>query len=276
MITTGSKWFLGLGLVTMVLGWAYGWTSGGNGLGPLTLGWKGAVGDHFGFGVLMTAAFVSIGIGLLELAVRDADAEVLAEVAGTDVVPAVLPASTSYWPAVGAFGVALTVVGLVSAAPLFVFGLITLGVVLVEWAVQTWADRATGDPATNREIRNRFMNPIEFPAAGLLAIAVIVVAFSRVFLALSSEAAVWIAVVVSGLILLVGVLAASRPQLGANVIVGTLLVLAVAVIAGGVGAAVAGEREFHHHEGEEEEEPAEAESSAPLSGLDALTTAVLR
>ena len=52
MITTGSKWFFGLGVVLLVLAAAYGWTTGGNGLGPLTAGYKGGVGDHFGYGIL--------------------------------------------------------------------------------------------------------------------------------------------------------------------------------------------------------------------------------
>ncbi|HEX8802771.1 MAG TPA: hypothetical protein VF743_01220 [Acidimicrobiales bacterium] len=248
MITTGSKWYFGLGVVTLVLAAAYGWTTGGNGLGPLTAGYKGGVGDHFGYGVLLVAGLASLFLGFVAVALRDAEAEAVAQVAGTNVVPAVTPAGTSYWPAVSAFGVALVVVGLVAGATLFVFGLITLGIVLVEWTVQAWADRATGDPATNRTIRNRFMNPVEFPAAALLTVAVLVVSFSRVFLAVSSEAAVWVATGIAVLVLAVGVLIASRPKLGANVIVGALFVAAVAVIGFGVAAGVAGEREFHEHE----------------------------
>ena len=74
MITTGSKWFFGLGFVSLVLAVAYGWTTGGNGVGPLTMGYKGGVGDHFGYGVLVTAGFVSLFLGALSLAVRDAEA----------------------------------------------------------------------------------------------------------------------------------------------------------------------------------------------------------
>ncbi len=100
------------------------------------------------------------------------------------------------------------------------FGLITLGIVLVEWTAQAWADKATGDPAANREIRNRLMNPIEVPAAGLLAVALVVVAFSRVFLTVSSENAVWVATGLAAVIFIVGVLVASRPKLSSNVVVG--------------------------------------------------------
>jgi hypothetical protein len=265
MITTGSKWYFGLGVVTLVLAWSYGWTTGGNGLGPLSVGWKGGVGDHFGYGVLLTAAILSLFLGVVSLAVRDAEAEAVAQVAGTDAVPAVTPVGTSYWPPVTAFGVALVVIGLVSAPVLFVFGLVVLGIVLVEWTVQTWADRATGDPATNREIRNRVMNPIEFPAAGLLAIAVLVVSISRVFLAISADGAVWVATGLSAIVFAVGVFAASRPKLSANVIVGMLFVLAVAVIGVGVAAGVAGTRTFHEHEEEGEGHATESESGAPVS-----------
>jgi hypothetical protein len=120
--------------------------------------------------------------------------------------------------------------------------------------VQTWADHATGDPATNRRIRNRLMNPIEFPVAGVLAVGLVVISFSRVFLALSANGAVWVATVASGLILLFGALVATRPQISANVIVGVALLAAVVVIGLGVAGGVAGERDFHSEsEGEHEE-----------------------
>lgn len=276
MITTGSKWYFGLGFVTLVLAALYGWTTGGNGTGPISVGYRGGVGDHFGYGVLLAAGLASIFLGFVTTAVRDADPVAVAEVAGTESVPAVTPAGASYWPPVAAFGVALVVIGLVSVPVLFVFGLITLGVVLVEWTVQAWADRATGDPAANREIRNRFMNPIEFPAAGLLAVAVLVVSFSRVFLAISKENAVWVATGAAAVVFLVGVFAASRPKLSANAVVGLVLVAAVVVIGLGVAAGVAGEREFHHV-GEEHEEEGEgageghsSESGAPALATDAV------
>jgi len=245
MITTGSKWFFGLGLVSLVLAAAYGWTTGGSGVGPLTMGYKGGVGDHLGYGVLVAAGFVSLFLGSVSLALRDADASAVAQVAGSETVPAAIPAPPSYWPAVTAFGVALVVVGLVASPVLFVFGLVALGVVLVEWAVQTWADRATGDSATNRQIRNHLMNPIEFPAAGLLGIGVVVVAFSRLFLSLSADTVVWVGIGISAIIVGLGFFFASRPRVSANVIVGVLLVAALAVIGLGIGGAVRGEREFH-------------------------------
>jgi hypothetical protein len=256
MITTGSKWFYGLGFVSLVLAAAYGWTTGGNGLGPVSLGYKGAVGDHFGYGILVAAGVVALVYGFVSTAARDAEAEAVAEVAGTAAVPAVTPAGASYWPALAGFGAALVVIGLVAEPLMFVFGLVVLGIVLVEWAVQSWSDRATGDPEANRRIRNRLMNPIEFPAAAALALAVIAVAFSRVFLAISAEAAVWVALAVGVIVVAGGFVLASRPRISPNVIVGLLVVAAIAVIGIGVAGAVAGTREFHPHEEEEPEEGA--------------------
>ena len=111
--------------------------------------------------------------------------------------------------------------------------------------MQAWADRATGDPATNRRIRNRLMNPIEFPAAGLLVIGVVVAAWSRLFLSLSADDAVWVGIGIATLIIVLGFFFASRPRISVNVIVGVLLLAAVVVIGLGIGGAVSGEREFH-------------------------------
>jgi hypothetical protein len=262
MITTGSKWFFGLGAVTLILAAAYGWTTGGNGLGPLTAGYKGGVGDHFGYGILLSTALVSFFLGAVVTASRDAEAEAVAQVAGTDAVPPVTPAATSYWPPVAGFGAGLVVIGLVSDSLLFVFGLIVLGIVLVEWAVQAWADKATGDPETNRRIRNRLMNPIEYPAAGVLALAVLAVAFSRVFLTLSADAAVWVALSAGVVVIGGGFLIAARPKISPNVVVGLLVAGALIVIGIGIVGGVAGPREFHEHE-DEGEPGAEGEGALP-------------
>ena len=88
MITTGAKFYFGLGFLLLVAAVLYGWTSGGvdwglfpghlgdlyfEMLGALTLGYKGAVGDHLGFGVLLGGAAASTTIGSFMVAFRDAD-----------------------------------------------------------------------------------------------------------------------------------------------------------------------------------------------------------
>lgn len=251
MITTGSKFFYGLASLLFVTGVVYGYATGGGGVGPLSIGYKGGVGDLVGYTILMGAAAAAAFIGFATTAFRDADPEATAELLGTDSPPAPTVPGTSYWPVVGAFGAVVTVVGLVLNNVFFVAGLIALGAVAIEWTMQTWAERATGDPAVNREIRNRIMFPLEVPIAGGLAIAVIVVGYSRVFLALSKENAVWAALVIAAVIFVVGTVLASRPAIRTDLVAGLLALAAVATIGFGIFAAVQGERDFEHH-GEEE------------------------
>jgi hypothetical protein len=245
MIPTGSKFFYGLAALLAVAAVVYGYASGGGGVGPISLGYKGGVGEHLGYGILLTGAVASLFAGFCATAFRDADPIPSAAHLGDQAMPAATPTSTSFWPIVGAFGVVLTVVGVVLNNVFFVAGLIALGAVAVEWTMQAWADRATGDPAVNREIRNRIMLPIEVPLAGALAIAVVVVGYSRVFLAVSKLGAVWIALAIAAAIFVIGTILSLRPRIRTDMVAGLLAVAAVATIGMGIFGAVAGEREFH-------------------------------
>jgi len=256
MFTTGSKWFFGLGLLSLVLAVAYGWTTGGNGLGPLTAGYKGGVGDHLGYGLLLATAAGSILLGFVSVATRDASPRAQAQLLGTEQPPPVTPpAHPTYWPVVGALGAALVVLGLVISNVMFVAGFIVLAAVLVEWMVLAWSDRATGDPETNRLIRRRITGPLEVPLVGALAVGGGVWAFSRVFLAASKLGAVWAATVIGVVILALGWALATKPRVSRNVVAGVLALAAVAVLAAGVVTASLGEREFHPHEHERDLSP---------------------
>lgn len=251
MFTTGSKWFFGLGLVSLVLAVAYGWTTGGNGLGPLTVGYKGGVGDHLGYGLLLAIAAGSVFLGLVSVAFRDASPSAQAELAGTDVVPPVAPpAHPAYWPVLGALGATLVVLGLVISNVMFVAGFLVLLVALIEWMVLAWSDRATGDPETNRLVRNRIMGPWEVPLAGAAVVGGGIWAFSRMFLTSSKLGAVWVGTVVGAVVLGIGWLLAAKPRISRNVVVGILAACAVGVLATGVVTAARGERIIEHHEAE--------------------------
>lgn len=255
MFTTGSKWFFGLGLVSLVLAAAYGWTTGGNGLGPLTAGYKGGVGDHLGYGLLLSIAVVAIFLGIVSVATRDAAPSALAELLGTDAAPTVAPpAHHAYWPVVGAFGASLIVLGLVISNVMFVAGFIVLLAVLIEWMVLAWSDRATGDPETNRQLRNRLMGPFEVPLAGGIIVVGAVFAFSRLLLTSSELGAVAVATVLGLVILGIGWAIAAKPNLSSNVIAGVLALCAVGVVAAGVVSAARGERTIEHHEEEHSED----------------------
>lgn len=248
MFTTGAKFFYAVATAAFLAAFGLAWTTGGNGLGPLTAGYKGSVGDHLGYTILMFSAVVALFFGFVSSAFRDADAEAAAEVAGTDAVPAVAPATVSYWPALAAFSAGLVVLGLVVSNVLFVIGLIALGFVTLEWLVQAWSERATGDPASNRAIRNRLMYPLEIPLGGAAVILFVVVSLSRVFLAVSSLGAVVVAGVISLLVLGGGTLVAQKPKVSANVVALLLFVSAIGILTAGIIGANAGERDFEHEE----------------------------
>ncbi|MGH9184287.1 MAG: hypothetical protein ACRD0U_00475 [Acidimicrobiales bacterium] len=248
MITTGSKYFLGLAAAAFIAAGVYGWGTDGGLIGVVLLGLKGGVGEQAGYTVLAFVCFGALLLGGVSTAFRDADPDAVQAIAPSAALPeATPPAGLSPWPVVGAFGAAVTVLGLVISPVLFVAGLIVTGVVAVEWLVQTWADRATGDPETNQQIRNRLMYPLEIPAVGALAIAGLVVAVSRVLLALPKAGSNIVAIAVAALILAVASLVAFKPRLSKNVIVGFLVLVALGVLAGGVTAAALGERDFEPH-----------------------------
>lgn len=262
MITTGSKFFYALAAALLATGIVYGWSTGGDVIGPLSFGYKGGVGDLVGYTTLMAAGFLALFVGFATTAFRDADPEAEAEYLGVDTAPTPTAPGTSYWPVVGAFGVGLTVVGVALDSAFFVAGLLLLAAVAIEWTVQTWAERATGDPAVNREIRNRFMLPLEVPIAGFAGIALVIFGFSRLFLAISKENAVWAALAAAAVVFVVGTVLSTRPHLRTDLVAGLLAIAAVATLGIGIASSVAGQREFEHH-GEEHggEEDTESEGA---------------
>lgn len=265
MITTGSRFFYGMALVGWIAALTYGIiTNGidhggvinnltGDGavdalLGPLTLGYKGGVGDHVGFSILMGFALASLGMGVACTLFRDGDAASLVELPGADPSqPIVAPASLNVWPAVLALAAALVIVGLATSWVVFVVGCVVAAIAGIEWTISTWADGISADPETNAQVRNRLMLPIEVPVAAVLLIGAIVFSFSRIFLAASKLGAVWIALGLAGIIFVGAVIFNAQTQMRRSLVVGAIVALAVIVLAVGIGGAIAGEREFEKH-----------------------------
>ena len=263
MFTTGFKFFFGLFVAFCAAALVYGYTTGGNHVGPISLGWKGGVGDHIGYGVLVALAFVSLTVSLVLVSFRDADAAAQARLQNLAEVLTDQPVAASFWPVVASFGAGAAAVGLVLHPMVFVLGLALVFLSLVEWTMDAWADRATGDTAVNRELRNRIMAPIEIPVVGALAVGVIVLAASRILLTVSKLEAVAVAGVVSALILVGAWVYTNRPGLGRRLVRILGPVAALLLLVGGVLAAVAGEREFVHHEVETHEVETHEESGEP-------------
>ncbi|MFL6205629.1 MAG: hypothetical protein ACJ739_09780 [Acidimicrobiales bacterium] len=275
MITTAAKWFFGLGLVSFVLAVVYGYSTGGTRLGPFTAGYYGGVGDHLGYTLLLSTTIGAVLLGITAVVTRDADPRALAELAGTEVAPAaVAPTYPSLWPLVGAFAVALVVLGLVISNVMFVVGAFLLLGTLVEWMVLAWSDHATGDPETNHLLRRRIMAPFEVPLAGFLIAAGAVIAFSRILLTSSEMGAVGVAIGIGVVVLAVGTLVALRPNLSHDAVVGVLCLLALGVVIAGVASASRGERFIEQHGEEHAQDQGDSGDLSPLTpeGTKSVTT----
>lgn len=280
MITPGARLFFGFTLVGLIATIVYGLSTGeatsGDYLGlidapawrgVISLGWSGGIGDHVGYLTLATFTVVCGSIGGVLVAFRDADAEAVAQLTPTGEVPLPEgPTVPAYWPAAAAVGVGVLIVGLVAHEAFVVIGLIILGVVAIEWGVSAWADRATGDPAANKTIRDRFMQPIELPVIAGAAGVVMVLGISRVLLAVSEFSAIWVATAIAVVIVVVAVLFLLVPKASPSVVAGVLVLLAIGVIAGGIITAAIGQRDIEKHEEDhgDETEEVEGESAAPL------------
>jgi hypothetical protein len=231
MITAAAKLWFGVAALALVAAVVYAVASGGEWYGTFVLG---------------TLVFAAAGLGTLAVAVRDGD--VAPDVEAVVPVRRSLP---SAWPALTAVGAGTAAVGLAGRNALLYVGFAILAVVLVEWMVQSWAERATGDHAANQTLRNRIMYPLEIPALAAIGIALVVLSFSRVMLALPKTGSTVVAIVLASAVLAVAALLTTRPRLSSSVLTGIVALGAIALVAGGVVGAVVGEREFEHHGVEE-------------------------
>ncbi|CAN5628284.1 hypothetical protein BH10ACT1_BH10ACT1_19740 [soil metagenome] len=269
MLKTGSKFLFALAAFGFAASFLWAGSTGNHTLGmdsligPLTLGYKGYVGEHVGYSILVGLSASALFLGVFLSALRDSDPEAVAQVVGLDAVPAVeAPTTVNYWPVVAAFSIGAVVLGLAIGPIMFVIGLIGLFITTVEWAVRAWSDRATGDPEVNRSIRNRFMYPVEIPGLAVIGVGGFVLAISRVLLALPKYGSYVVFGLVPVLVFVVGSVIVKKPKISQSVIAGLLLVGGFALLAGGVAAAIAGERS--HGEGHEEEQTGGESGLAPL------------
>lgn len=267
VLTYGFRFFFGVALLSVVGAFVFA-LSGDQGvidnvLGPLTLGWKGGVGSHVGYAVLIGTAVASGGLAAILVAFRDADAEAQAQAIQVESLPLTRPSTgASFAPVVAALLVVAMIVGLAASPGLFqasVFGLVAVAAV---WTVRAWANRATGDDRTNAELYHRVIDPLRVPVGSALVVAFVVLGLSRVLLALPKAGSVAVFAVAAAVFFGLAILLATRPRMNQNVLTLVVLALAVAILAGAIVGVVAGQREFHHAEpGAEHGTEAGAEAS---------------
>lgn len=254
MIKTGSKLFYALAGLSYISAILFAAFTGDHKLGmdtllgPITFGWKGYVGEHVGYTILMGLSVATLAVAILLSALRDADAEKAAKFLDLPAAPpAAVPVSVNYWPAVGAASFACLALGLATGRPLFIVGLIGLAATLFEWTVRAWADHATGDAEMNVALRRALIGPFELPIGGAMILASIVFGMSRILLSLPSQASVAVFAAVPALILAVGALLVMRPRLTQSFVAAAIVVAVLALVIGGVVAAIVGSE----HQGSE-------------------------
>jgi hypothetical protein len=232
MFTTGSKLLIGGSALAVVLAIAYGLTQDG------TMGTIGLVSAAIALGLLAG----------IDLAVRDANVSADDERA-VATCPAARPVpGRSVWPLAFAVGSVALTVGLVTYQAVFVVGVLLILATGLEWTLHAWAERASGDPAYNSQVRSRFAGPLEFPLAGAVVVGVIVYSFSRIMLWLSKTNTVVAFAVLAGLLLMMAFLFAFRPSVKQGAVATVAVLACTALIAGGVGAALDGQRDIEQHE----------------------------
>ena len=248
MIPTGFKLYLGIAMAAAGAAAIGGYTSGGTVVGPISAGYKGGIGDHVSYVVLLGVAFVSLIVGTLLTVFRDADAEAVASAMGVSTAPVgQRPVASSIWPIVAGVGFAFLAVGMAVSTAVVGVGIVILTIVAFEWTMTAWADRATGDSATNASLRNQVMGPFEVPLLGLLGGAVFVFAASRIFLKYPGTGAVVFGAVIACVILAIGVLMATNPKLSKNALMAITVVPLFAVLIFGAYSAATTEHHDEHH-----------------------------
>lgn len=254
MFTTAFRFLAGLAVFSLIAAFVVGFTSQNQSLmdrviGPLSLGWKGGVGNHFAYTFFVGLFAAAASLAGLLIAFRDADPEAEAQVVHTESVPLTrAPAGVNYLPSLGALSFVLLLIGAATESTGLMYAAVAvLLVVAFTWTLRTWAERATGDDHTNAELYHRFIDPFRVPVLSLLAIAIVAVGFSRVLLAVSKVASVWVFGLVSLVFFLVAILLALKPSSARWVTTAVVVICAIAIIAAGIAGAVIGEREIEHH-----------------------------
>jgi hypothetical protein len=235
MFTTGSKLFIGTTTVALVAAITFGVTNGGS------VGWTATIG-------LISAVLALAFLTVINLMVRDSNVGSMQPDAATNAPAAQDPPSASMWPLVGAVGLALVGVGVVTTPIVFKAGVVVLLCTMVEWMVHAWSERASTDRAFNEGVRKRILNPLEFPVLGAIGLTIVIYSFSRIMLFLSKASGPAVFGVIATLVLVCGFLFASRPSLKKGVVLGVCTIAGLGLVSTGAVMAIDGQRPIEPQE----------------------------
>ncbi|MCU0267831.1 MAG: hypothetical protein MUF83_04190 [Acidimicrobiales bacterium] len=222
-------------------------------LGPISLGWKGSVGSHLTYVLLLSVAVVAAGLAGVLIASRDADPDAQASLVQVERVPRTRPpAGSSYAPLIGALGLAAVAVGLAGSdagtnQAFFRGGIVAVVIALLLWALRAWAESSTGDDTTNLEIYHKFIDPVRVPVLAVVGVVAFGYGISRLLLAVNKDASTAIFGIAALLLFLVMAALALLPKVSKNVIVVLAVVGVVLVFAAGVFGLSEGARDFEKH-----------------------------
>jgi hypothetical protein len=227
MITTSSKYLIGLSTAAVV----------GFSVYAIATGW-GAMGS-----IGLMSAIVALGflVGIMQF-VRDGEVSAQDSAAVATCGAAQPAPGASAWPAVFGVGLGIVAVGSVTLPAIFMLGVVVILAAGAEWLVQAWAERASADSRFNALVRARTAYPLELPIAASLLLGVIVYGFSRLMLAVSKDAGTLLFALFGAIILVFGFVIARRSNLSKGVVGAICAVGLVAMAAGGVATALTGER----------------------------------
>ena len=224
--------------------------------------------DRVAFTALVFAGVLAAAVGLavFYFAPRDpvvpASAEVeAAAVRSVDVADLPRP---SLWPFVAAVAVTLAAIGAATGKRLIVIAVVVSVLVVLGWLAQVWREHPSWTQAMSDRLNDRFVVPIGLPLLVAALTAIGAVSLSRIFLAVSADAAPIIGIVIAFIVLGAFYLISTRERLDRPMLITLVGVAAVLVLGAGVAGSIAGEREFHeagaatHGESEGEHDSGEA------------------